>query len=180
MRLGALGRVPRDFYAGVWELLHHCRGIVIGDKLEKRNRLESAPLLSEKTAGERNFASLVEHLLSKIEAPEYRQLCTETLITLIAFVGATRSTATRSRDEAEQLTGEIYAKVRNGEDFTKLMKQHTGDPGPGTYPMSKATRAGMVAGFGNVGWRLQVGEIGVAPYDTKDSPFGWHVIKRLK
>jgi phosphorylase kinase alpha/beta subunit len=88
MRLGALGRVPRDFFAGVWELLHHCRGIVIGDKLEKRNRLESAPLLSEKTAGERNFASLVEHLLSKIEAPEYRQLCTETLITLMAFVEA--------------------------------------------------------------------------------------------
>ncbi|MEO1002278.1 MAG: glycoside hydrolase family 15 protein [Cyanobacteria bacterium J06638_7] len=88
MRLGALGRVPRDFYAGVWELLHHCRGIVIGDKLEKRNRLASEPLLSEKTPGERNFASLVEHLLSKIEAPEYRQLCTETLITLMAFVEA--------------------------------------------------------------------------------------------
>jgi phosphorylase kinase alpha/beta subunit len=88
MRLGALGRVPRDFYAGVWELLHHCHGIVIGDKLEKRNRLASEPLLSEKTPGERNFASLVEHLLSKIEAPEYRQLCTETLITLMAFVEA--------------------------------------------------------------------------------------------
>ena len=88
MRLGALGRVPRDFYAGVWDLLHHCRGIVIGDKLEKRNRLASAPLLSEKTPGERNFASLVEHLLSKIEASEYRQLCTETLITLMAFVEA--------------------------------------------------------------------------------------------
>ncbi len=87
-RMGALGRVPRDFYAGVWGLLHHCRGIVIGDKLEKRNRLESGPLLSEKTAGERNFASLVEHLLSKIEAPEYRQLCSETLITLMAFVEA--------------------------------------------------------------------------------------------
>ncbi|MGB5136700.1 MAG: glycoside hydrolase family 15 protein [Prochlorococcaceae cyanobacterium] len=88
MRLGALGRVPRDFYAGVWELLHHCRGIVIGDKLEKRNRLASEPLLSEKTPGERNFASLVEHLLSKIEASEYRQLCTETLMTLMAFVEA--------------------------------------------------------------------------------------------
>ena len=87
-RLGALGRVPRDFYPGIWDLLHHCRGLVIGDKLEKRNRLESLPLLSEKTPGERNFASLVEHLLSKIEAPEYRQLCTETLITLMAFFGA--------------------------------------------------------------------------------------------
>jgi phosphorylase kinase alpha/beta subunit len=87
-RLGALARVPRNFHAGIWDLLHHCRGIVIGDKLERRNRLESAPLLSEKTPGERNFASLVEQLLGKIEAPEYRQLCTETLLTLIAFVTA--------------------------------------------------------------------------------------------
>jgi len=87
-RLGALGRVPRDFYPGIWELLHHCRGIVIGDKLDKRNRLESKPLLREKTPGERNFASQVDHLLSKIEAPEYRQLCSETLLTLIAFVAA--------------------------------------------------------------------------------------------
>ena len=88
LRLGALGRVPRDFYPGIWDLLHHCRGIVIGDKLDKRNRLDSGPLLSEKTPGERNFAALVDHLLSKIEAPDYRQLCTETLLTLITFMGA--------------------------------------------------------------------------------------------
>ena len=88
MRVGALQQVPRNFYPGIWDLLHHCRGLVIGDKLERRNRLESAPLISEKTPGERNFASQVEHLLGKIEAPEYRQLCTETLTTLIAFVEA--------------------------------------------------------------------------------------------
>nr|WP_225323182.1 glycoside hydrolase family 15 protein [Synechococcus sp. RSCCF101] len=87
-RLGALQQVPRHFYAGIWELLHHCRGLVIGDKLERRNRLESRPLILETTAGERNFASQVDHLLSKIEAPEYRQLCTEALLTLIAFVAA--------------------------------------------------------------------------------------------
>jgi phosphorylase kinase alpha/beta subunit len=88
LRLGAFARVPRNFHAGIWDLLHHCRGIVIGDKLERRNRIESAPLLSEKTPGERNFASIVEQLLARIEAPEYRQLCTETLLTLIAFVTA--------------------------------------------------------------------------------------------
>ena len=74
-RMGALQNVPRDFHPGIWSLLHHCRGLVIGDKLERRNRLESAPLLKEKTPGERNFAVHVEHLLSKIEAPEYRRLC---------------------------------------------------------------------------------------------------------
>jgi phosphorylase kinase alpha/beta subunit len=88
MRLGALGRVPRNFYAGIWDLLHHCQGLVIGDKLERRNRLVSAAVLSEMTPGERNFAAVIEHLLSKIDAAEYRQLCTETLLTLIAFVAA--------------------------------------------------------------------------------------------
>ncbi|MBM5793538.1 MAG: phosphorylase kinase [Cyanobacteria bacterium K_DeepCast_0m_m1_088] len=87
-RMGALQNVPRNFHPGIWSLLHHCQGLVIGDKLERRNRLESAPLLNEKTPGERNFAIHVEHLLSKIEAPEYRRLCIETLVTLIAFVDA--------------------------------------------------------------------------------------------
>ena len=87
-RLGALQNVPRNFHPGIWGLLHHCRGLVIGDKLERRNRLDSAPLVKEKTPGERNFATHVEHLLSKIEAPEYRRLCIETLVTLIAFVDA--------------------------------------------------------------------------------------------
>ena len=87
IRLGTLQRVPRDFYAGIWSLLQHCRGLVIGDKLERRNRLNSR-LILEKTAGERNFATQVEHLLSRITAPEYRQLCTECLLSLMAFVEA--------------------------------------------------------------------------------------------
>ena len=87
IRLGSLQRVPNDFHAGIWSLLHHCRGLVIGDKLERRNRLTSA-LLLEKTSGERNFAIQVEHLLGRIEAPEYRQLCSECLLSLMAFTAA--------------------------------------------------------------------------------------------
>lgn len=90
IRLGSLQRVPKDFHAGIWSLLQHCRGLVIGDKLERRNRLTST-LLLEKTAGERNFATLVEHLLSRIPAPEYRQLCTECLLSLMAFVATNPS-----------------------------------------------------------------------------------------
>lgn len=60
------------------------------------------------------------------------------------------------------------------------MKTHSNDGGPGEYPMTKAGRAGMVPGFGNVGFRLKVGEIGVAPWDAKASPYGWHIIKRVK
>jgi phosphorylase kinase alpha/beta subunit len=42
-------------------------------------------MLSEMTAGERNFALLVEHLLNKIEAPEYRQVNIEALKELAAI-----------------------------------------------------------------------------------------------
>lgn len=82
---GAVNRVPKGFYERVWELLAHCKGIVIGDKLERRNRLDSARLRSEMTAGEKNFALQVEYLLNKIEAPTYRQACIEALTELAAL-----------------------------------------------------------------------------------------------
>ena len=82
---GAAGRVPKNFYPSVWLVMKHCRGLVIGDKLERRNRLDSAPILSEMTPGEKNFALRVEHLLNKIEAPEYRQVNIEALMELAAI-----------------------------------------------------------------------------------------------
>uniref|UniRef100_UPI00286E50A9 glycoside hydrolase family 15 protein n=1 Tax=Chamaesiphon sp. VAR_69_metabat_338 TaxID=2964704 RepID=UPI00286E50A9 len=82
---GAIVRVDRDFYPSVWRLLEHCQGITIGDKLEKRNRLDSEIILSEMTPGEKNFALRIEHLLNKIVAPEYRQLNIEALIALAAL-----------------------------------------------------------------------------------------------
>jgi phosphorylase kinase alpha/beta subunit len=85
-REGALNRVPKDFFKQVWLLMQHCKGLVIGDKLERRNRLKSEIMLSEMTAGERNFALLVEHLLNKIEAPEYRQVNVEALMELAKIV----------------------------------------------------------------------------------------------
>jgi len=82
---GSAGRVPKDFYPSVWQVMKHCKGLVIGDKLERRNRLDSQPLLSEMTPGEKNFALRVEHLLNKIEAPQYRSVNIEALMELSAI-----------------------------------------------------------------------------------------------
>ena len=38
----------------------------------------------------------------------------------------------------------------------------------------------MVPAFGDVGFTLEVGGVGLAPYDETKSPFGFHVIKRLE
>ena len=82
---GSAGRVPKEFYPSVWRVMKHCKGLVIGDKLERRNRLDSQLILSEMTPGEKNFALRVEHLLNKIQAPEYRSVNIEALMELAAI-----------------------------------------------------------------------------------------------
>lgn len=82
---GAMNRVPKDFYPSVWQVLRHCKGLVVGDKLERRNRLDSELILAEMTPGEKNFALQVEHLLNKMQAPEYRQVNVEALMELAAI-----------------------------------------------------------------------------------------------
>ena len=110
---------------------------------------------------------------------------------LIAFRGTGTGTAeNRTREEAEQITADLLEKINAGEDFDALVKAHTNDSHPGIYGMvlsgsgdqSKGIypRRGMVPAFGNVGWKLKVGEVGVAPHDAATSPYGWHIIKRLK
>jgi phosphorylase kinase alpha/beta subunit len=77
--------VPPAFYPQVWQLLNHCQGLIIGDKLERRNRLDRE-LVAEMTAGEKNFALKVEHLLNKIVAPEYRHVNIEALMELAVII----------------------------------------------------------------------------------------------
>jgi len=88
-REGALNRVPAGFYPQVWKLLRHCKGLIIGDKLELRNRIDSSWILSETTAGEKNFALLIERLLNKMDASKYRQVNIETMMTLAALADRT-------------------------------------------------------------------------------------------
>lgn len=87
-REGALLRVPKGFYVRVWGLLEHADALVIGERLDHRNRLDSATARAATTAGEQNFAQRVEHLLQRIPAPEYRRLSLEALETLAALTEA--------------------------------------------------------------------------------------------
>ncbi|NJM74645.1 MAG: glycosyl hydrolase family 15 [Acaryochloridaceae cyanobacterium RU_4_10] len=85
---GMINRLPAQFYPRVWGLLKHCKGLIIGDKLNRLNRLNSKSILSEMTPEEKNFALQIEHLLQKIGAPQYRQLNIEALMELSAIVEA--------------------------------------------------------------------------------------------
>ena len=108
---------------------------------------------------------------------------------LISFAG-TRTEAKRSKAEAQKLAADVLARAKKGEDFDKLMKDLSDDPGGGVYMMSNRgvrkthpdefNRDDMVGAFGDVGFKLGVGGIGMSEYDARKSPFGWHIIKRLK
>lgn len=123
-----------------------------------------------------DMAAAIKELMAKAE---HGADVVEVQHILIAFQG-TGTKATRSKADAEALAAKVWAEAKGGADFAELVKKHTDDSFPGIYPMTKQTRSGMVRGFGDVGWRLQPGEIGVAPFDATASPYGWHIIKRTK
>ena len=98
---------------------------------------------------------------------------------LIAFVGATRADpgVARTRDEARTLAQQVRDDARNGADWEALWEKNSNEPGGqrggdlGTFG-----RGQMVPAFESAAFGLKVGEIS----DVVETPFGFHVIQRLK
>jgi parvulin-like peptidyl-prolyl isomerase len=151
-----------------------------GEAVAAPSAEDSAAQVERLRADSAALAARAEHKADRIEVQHV----------LISFQGAPRmdpQRVKRSREEAEVLAADVYAQALAGAEFGALVEEHTDDSPPGIYSMTQNPkvaaqyqRQGMVPAFGNVGWRLEVGEVGVAPLDPKASPFGWHIIKRLK
>jgi len=109
---------------------------------------------------------------------------------LIGFSGSVPGkNITRTKDEAKTLAYQVLDRARKGENFDELVRQYTDDSPPGIYGMSgigiapqsgEFPRDRMVPAFGNVGFSISPGNIGIADFNPQASPFGWHIIKRLK
>ena len=111
---------------------------------------------------------------------------------LIGFQGSIPGkTVTRTKAEAEKLAQEVLEKARKGENMDALVQQYTDDQYPGVYDLAnngitpdpakgEYKRSGMVKGFSDAAFGLSVGNVGISNYDASTSPFGWHIIKRLK
>jgi parvulin-like peptidyl-prolyl isomerase len=110
---------------------------------------------------------------------------------LIAFentLGASR-TIPRNEAEARYLAYQLLERARGGEDFASLVREYSDDQYPGIYRMANKgvevakgeySRKRMVAGFGDVAFSLEVGEVGIADFSPESSPYGWHIVKRLE
>ena len=110
---------------------------------------------------------------------------------LVSFSGKLPGkTIGRTQDEARALAGQILERARQGEDFDALVKQYTDDQAPGVYKMfnrgrtaadrDEYARQGMVPCFGDLSFHLAPDEIGMCEFDPHRSPYGWHIIKRIK
>jgi len=124
--------------------------------------------------------------LLKIE--EHKDVEVELQHILIAFEGAARSQNPQSREDAAAKAWDLYQQVKGGADIAVLMKANSDDPGPGIYKLTTAAtpaqgvypRTQMIPCFGDLGWRLKVGEVGITNYHPQTGQFGYHIIKRLK
>lgn len=82
----------------------------------------------------------------------------------------------RTKADADKLAQEVLARVKKGEDITKLMKELSEDPGSSqngrAYPVD--VNAPLVEPFKKLALRLNMNEAGLVKTD-----FGWHVIQRV-
>lgn len=95
---------------------------------------------------------------------------------LIAYQGSTRSSATRSKDEAKTLAAAVLARAKAGEDFADLARKHSDDPSAKTRggDLGAFSRDMMVKPFSDAAFSLKPGEVS----DVVETEFGFHVIRR--
>ncbi|MFA5405693.1 MAG: peptidylprolyl isomerase [Ignavibacteria bacterium] len=73
---------------------------------------------------------------------------------------------------------DILARIRNGEDFSKLATELSEDPGskPKGGDLGFFDRRRMVQSFDSTAFSLKVGQVS----DVIRTPFGWHIIKLIE
>ena len=94
---------------------------------------------------------------------------------LLMYAGSMRSTASRSKSEAQSLIGELKTKVEGGADFASLAKQHSDCPSKAQGgDLGSFGKGQMVPEFEQATLALALG----GTSDVVETPFGFHLIRR--
>ncbi len=95
---------------------------------------------------------------------------------LIAYKGASRAKATRSKEEAKALAEEVAEKAKaEGADFAALAREYSDGPsGVKGGDLGNFSFGGMVREFSQATTELEIGGIS----DPVETEFGYHIILR--
>ncbi len=109
---------------------------------------------------------------------------------LVGVRSAKMPAGKRNSEEARRFARDLRARLDAGADWAQLKREHSEDPPPGgpyalcnrgVTPASaqEYPRDGMVRAFGDVAFSLEAGETAMAEFSPQ-SPYGFHIIRRLK
>lgn len=94
---------------------------------------------------------------------------------LLMYQGSERSSASRSKADAQQQIQQLLAQVQGGADFGDLARQHSDCPsGKRGGDLGAFGRGQMVAAFETTAFGLPVG----GTSGVVETPFGYHIIQR--
>lgn len=95
---------------------------------------------------------------------------------LISFADEnTEEVTDEMKAEAKKKAEEVLKKVKNGEDFDKLVEEYNDDPGATSEGYTFADDGTMVQEFADASFALEVGETS----ELVETTFGYHIIKRI-
>jgi parvulin-like peptidyl-prolyl isomerase len=94
---------------------------------------------------------------------------------LLMYDGSERSSATRSKDEAQALIQDLKGKLDGGGDFSALAREHSDCPSAKSGgDLGSFGKGQMVPAFETSTYSLEVG----GTSDVVETPFGYHLIRR--
>lgn len=94
---------------------------------------------------------------------------------LLMYKGSARSTATRSKDEAQAQIQDLKTQIDGGASFAELAKAHSDCPsGASGGDLGMFGRGQMVKAFEDTTYAMEVGGIS----DVVETEFGYHLITR--
>jgi hypothetical protein len=97
---------------------------------------------------------------------------------LVAFAGAERATATRTKDQAKKRADQLLARAKKGEDFAALAKETSDDPTAQRNggDLGSITRdSGFTQRFKDAAFTLKPGDVSA----VVETEFGFHIIRRM-